>query len=199
MRDERERSVGSPGNAEDRIAFRPIAGADLPDMRRWLADPDVAAWWREPDLSLDALVGKYQPMIDGAEPVQGFVILIDGQALGFIQAYRIGDHPDYQRQLDVDSDAVATDLYIGDAAWRNRGWGEVVLRVFVDRIVFDEMGTDLAVIAPEPANARAIRVYERVGFRWVKTVSVVDDDDPAKTNEEYVMLLVREAAGTVPG
>jgi len=179
-------------NPERRIAFRPLDGADLPDMQRWLADPDVAIWWREYDLSLDALVGKYQPMIDGAEPVRGFVIVIDGQPVGFIQAYRIGDHPDYQRQLAVDPEAVATDLFIGDAAWRDRGWGTAVLRAFLNRVVFGEMGTGLAVIAPEPANARAIRVYERVGFRWGKTVPVVDEDDPAKTNEEYVMLRRRD-------
>ncbi len=179
-------------NLEGRIAFRPLDGADLPDMQRWLADPDVAIWWREYDLSLDALVGKYQPMIDGAEPVRGFVIVIDGQPVGFIQAYRIGDHPDYQRQLAVDPEAVATDLFIGDAAWRDRGWGTAVLRAFLNRVVFGEMGTGLAVIAPEPANARAIRVYERVGFRWGTTVPVVDEDDPAKTNEEYVMLLRRD-------
>lgn len=185
--------------SEERIAFRPLDSADLPDMRRWLADPDVAAWWRKPDLSLDALVGKYQPMIDGTEPVRGFVIRIDGQPVGFIQAYRLGDHPDYQRQLAVDPDAVATDLFIGEAVWRDRGWGTAVLHAFLDRVVFGEMGTDLAVIAPEPGNARAIRVYERVGFRWVKTVPVVDEDDPAQTNEEYVMILVRNAAGTVSG
>lgn len=180
----------------ERIAFRSLTSADLPDMQRWLGDPDVAAWWREPDLSLDALVGKYQPRIDGVEPVRGFVILIDSQSVGFIQAYRIGDHPDYQRQLDVNPDAVATDLFLGDAAWRNQGWGRGVLRAFLDRIVFGEMGGTLAVIAPEPANARAIRVYERVGFRWEKTVPVVDDDDHVRANHEYVMLFHR---GDAPG
>ncbi len=183
--------VRTATHSGDRIAFRPLTGANLPDMQRWLADPGVAAWWRETDLGLDALVGKYGPMIDGNEPVRGFVIVIDRQPAGFIQAYRLGVHPDYQRQLDIDPGAVATDLFIGDAAWRNRGWGSVVLRVFLDRIVFGEMGTALAVIAPEPANARAIRVYGRVGFRWEKTVPVVDDDDPSRTNQEYVMTLTR--------
>ncbi len=178
-------------HSDARIAFRSLTGPDLPGVQRWLADPDVATWWREPDLSLDALVGKYQPIIDGTEPVQGYVIVIDGQPVGFIQAYRLGDHPEYQRQLEIEPEAVATDLFIGEAAWRNRGWGAVVLGAFLQRVVFGEMRAGVAMIAPEPATARAIRVYERVGFRWEKTVSVVDEEDPARTNQEYVMFLRR--------
>ena len=176
-------------NTEERIRFRPLHRADLPAMQRWLADPDVAAWWSERDLGLDALTAKYQPRIDGAEPVRGFAIVIDGESIGFIQAYRIGDYPDYQQQLDIDPDAVVTDLFIGEEAWRNRGWGTAVLRAFLDRVVFGEMGAEIAVIAPEPTNTRAIRVYERVGFQWVKTVSVKDDDDSTRATKEYVMLL----------
>lgn len=178
-------------NTEERIRFRPLEGADLLDIQRWLTDVDVATWWREVNLEMDALTAKYQPRIDGAEPVQGFMIVIDGESIGYIQAYRIGDYPDYQQQLDITPCAVATDLFIGEETWRNRGWGTAILRAFLDRVVFGEMGAEIALIAPEPANVRAIRVYERVGFRWMKTVPVKDDDDPIRTNEEYIMLLHR--------
>jgi aminoglycoside 6'-N-acetyltransferase len=174
-----------------RIAFRPLAEANFPDMVRWLSDPGVARWWPEADLGLEAIARKYTPVISGAEPVRGFVIAIDGAPVGFIQAYVLGDHPGYQRQLGVDPGAVATDLFIGEPGWRDRGWGTAVLGAFLERIVFGEMAAGLAVIAPEPGNARAIRVYARIGFRWEKTVAVVDEDDPAESGDEYVMLLPR--------
>ena len=177
----------------DRVAFRPIAGADLPALLRWLEDPDVHRWYDEGELTLANITARFMPVIDGSEPTRGFLIVIDGQPAGYIQAYAIGDHPDYQRQVDVDPRAVATDLFIGDAACRNRGWGAVVLAAFLDRVVFGEMGAALAMIAPDTANARAVRAYARAGFRWVKTVPVVDEEHPGNTGDEYVMLLRRGA------
>ena len=29
--------------------FRPMSAADLPLIRRWLATPEVARWWGQPD------------------------------------------------------------------------------------------------------------------------------------------------------
>jgi aminoglycoside 6'-N-acetyltransferase len=176
----------------DRVAFRSLAADDLHALLHWLADPDVHRWYDEGELTLANITARFTPAIDGSEPTHGFLIVIDGQPAGYIQAYAIGDHPDYQRQLDIDPRAVATDLFIGDAAFRNRGWGAVVLAAFLDRVVFREMGAALAMIAPDPANARAIRAYERAGFQWVKTVPVVDEEHPENTGDEYVMLLRRE-------
>ena len=55
------------------------------------------------------------------------------------------------------------------------------------------MGAEVAIIAPEPGNTRAIRAYEKVGFEWQKTVYIYDPGSPANTGDEYVMRLTREA------
>jgi aminoglycoside 6'-N-acetyltransferase len=175
------------------VAFRPLASHDLPLIGSWLADPEVADCWREADLSLEALIGKYQPIIDGTEPVRAFIIVIEGAAAGFIQAYRIEDHPTYARQIDLPPGAVATDLLIGETSLRGKGWGGVVLREFLTHIVFGEFKASLAVIAPEPANHRAVHVYERTGFRWLKTVSILDEDNPLDSGDEYVMIMPAHA------
>jgi aminoglycoside 6'-N-acetyltransferase len=103
----------------------------------------------------------------------------------------IDDEPEYARQLQVDPGAVGIDLFIGEAWARNRGLGSPVLRAFLDQVVFGEMGAQVAIIAPEPANARAIRAYEKAGFQWVKTVHVIDEESPVNTGDEYVMRLTR--------
>ena len=177
----------------DRVTFRPLDREDLPLMLRWLADPDVRPWYDEGELTPENIAAKYAPLIDGTEPTCGFIIVIGDVPAGYIQAYRVGDHPEYQRQVDVDPAAVGIDLFLGAPERRNRGWGAVVLRAFLDRIVFGEMGADLAAICPGPANTRAVRSYERAGFRAVKTVYVVDEE-PGNTGHELVMLLERDAA-----
>jgi len=48
--------------------LRALAGTDFPDLRRWLSDPRVAAWWRAPDPGLEASARKYTPLVDGTDP-----------------------------------------------------------------------------------------------------------------------------------
>lgn len=173
---------------ESRIGFRPLSLDDMQRMLAWLSDPDVSPWYGEGELTIENLAGKYRGPIDGTEPTRPFIIVIDGQDAGYIQAYVIDDHPDYARQIDLPAGSVGTDLFLGEAAIRGQGWGVPVLRAFHRRVVFGEMAATLAVIAPSPDNARAIQVYERTGFRWLKTVPIVDEA-PENTGDEYVMTM----------
>ena len=174
------------------IAFRPLAEADIPMLKRWLEDPDVSPWYEEDSTELDALRAEYLPIVTGEEPTRGCIIRIDGRDVGYIQCYVIDDHPDYARQLAVDPGAVGIDLFLGEPWARDRGYGAAAIRALLREVVFGEMGAAVAIIAPAPDNARAIRAYEKVGFRWVKTVPIVDES-PANTGDEYVMRLTREA------
>jgi aminoglycoside 6'-N-acetyltransferase len=182
-----------PAGTMPNVTFRPLAETDLPDMKRWLEDPDVAAWYREDSTVIEALCEQYRGMFAGEDPTRGFVMRIDDLDAGYIQCYVIDDEPDYARQVRVDAGAVGIDLFIGEPAARNRGYGTVVLRAFLSQVVFGQMGADVAIIAPEPENRRAVRSYEKVGFIGQKTVFVVDGESPANTGHEYVMRLTREA------
>lgn len=175
---------------EARILFRPLSMDDIPQMLTWLADPDVSPWYSEGELTIANLAETYRGPIEGTEPTGCFIIVIDGVEAGMIQAYVIDDHPEYARQLEMPARAVGTDVFLGERSLRGKGWGAPVLRAFHRRIVFGEMQASLAVIAPSPDNARAIHVYERAGFRWLKTVAIVDER-PENTGDEYVMVLNR--------
>ncbi len=187
-----------PDQREAAIEFRPLCRADLPALLRWLSDPDVSRWYSEGELSLENLERQYGPGIDGLDPVDQYVVRIDGQDAEYIQAYVIDDEPDYVRQLEVEPGAVGIDMFIGEPAIRGRGWGAPVLRTFVDRIVFGTMRAPIAIIAPDPANERAIHVYAKAGFRWRKTVPIVDDQ-PWNTGDEYVMTMSPGELAGPPG
>ena len=53
-----------------------------------------------------------------------------------------------------------------------RGHGSAFIRHFADRLL--AIGTPRVVIDPDPANARAIRAYEKAGFRRERIVDTPD-------------------------
>lgn len=169
-----------------RVTFRPLRRHDLPAMAHWLADPDVARWYGEGEPSVSNLETKYGPRIDGAEPTHGFIIVIDGHDAGYIQSYLIADYPDYAQHLEVATGAAGVDLFLGDPAYRDRGWGAPVLRAFLRQIIFGRLNAISCVIGPVPENGRAIQAYAKAGFRYLKTVHVTADDED---EDEYLMMI----------
>ncbi len=174
-----------------RFSFRPLTRGDLPQLLIWLSDPDVARWYTAEELSAEGMEREFGAMIDGAEPVRGFIASIDDLPVGYIQCYRLGDHPDYLSQLDLDENDVSTDLFIGDPAFRNHGWGAPMLRAFHRQIVFADPVVQRAAIMPNPNNARAIAAYRKVGFDPVRSLPI-RETATGKIDDELIMLLPRD-------
>lgn len=174
-----------------RFTFRRLSRADLPQMLIWLSDPDVKAWYTAEDLSENGMEQEFGDMIDGDEPVRGFIASVDAEPVGYIQCYRLGDHPDYLAQLELDQDDVSTDLFLGDPAFRNHGWGAPMLRAFHTQVVFADPVVIRAAIMPNPKNARAIAAYQKVGFAPIRALPI-RDSDTGKIDDELIMLLPRD-------
>jgi RimJ/RimL family protein N-acetyltransferase len=175
------------------ITFRPLAHADLPLMHRWLNHGAAFEWYGLKPTTLEEIVAEYTPKIEQAERVFGFVIVIDGQAAGYVQWYLIRDHPEYAEQMDVPSDSAGIDMFIGEETFIHRGLGAPILRAFLREIVFADDRVGRAIIGPDERNAIAIRSYEKAGFCYLKTVPIKDEPAP-----EYVMELTREAFDAQP-
>src|SRR6266481_886059 len=77
------------------IHFRTLDRGDLPLMHRWLNTPHVAVWWPDEALTLDQIIAKYAPRIDGKEDVRCFVIVHGDAPIGYLQEYPIGEDSDY--------------------------------------------------------------------------------------------------------
>lgn len=177
------------GNHMYRVTLRPVeVDPDAHLLYRWLGDADVNRWYREGEHTIEGYRQRFAP-----EPTtHKFIIEIDGEPAGYLQAYRLSDEPEYAAQLNLDHDAVSIDLFLGEAKFRGAGWGSVVLRAALERIVFGDMLARWACINPDPENLRAVRSYEKAGFRGDRVVWI-QDDAPENTGYERIMLLSREA------
>ena len=147
--------------------FRPMSADDLPLMRRWLEMPHVREWWGDPETEL----GFIRDMIEGRDTTRPFIFSVDGRPLGYIQYWFVHDYQnatwiaDHPWLAELPSDAVGVDLSIGDPGRLSEGVGSGVLRAFAEHL--GRLGHRTIVIDPDPANGRAVRAYEKAGFRAI--------------------------------
>ena len=155
--------------------FRPMSAGDLPLVREWLALPHVTEWWGDPDEQFGLVSG------DMTEPAMDqYIVDIDSTPLGYLQCYRLTDwntgfglQPEGTRGIDQ---------MIGAPEMIGHGHGSAFIRVFIEDLL--ATGTPRVVTDPDPDNARAIKAYEKAGFR---------KDHLVDTPDGVALLMVRNA------
>jgi RimJ/RimL family protein N-acetyltransferase len=134
-------------------------------MHRWHHAPHVARWWHEGTVTLDEVSEEYSAYIEGREPVEPYLILYEDRPIGYIQSYTVSDDEEYERLVGIENSA-GVDLLIGEEGLLYKGLGPLVIRLFLEEVVFAEVGIGLCIIDPHPENTAAIKAYEKVGFEY---------------------------------
>ena len=155
-------------------------------MHKWLNTDFVSQWYGKGQSSYDQVVQKYGAKINGQAHADPFLILYAGTPIGYIQACRISDHPDYNKYIQVDENSAGVDLFIGEHSYIHKGFGTAILAKFLAKVVFSDDSITNYVIGPEPKNKAAIRCYEKVGFQYLRTVCLPDEPEL-----EYLMRISR--------
>lgn len=147
------------------IDFRRVCPEDYPRLAVWLEQEHVRTWWGEPEEEL-ALI---RASAEGEDGTQGYIALVDGTPVGYIQSWRPADYvvPEWLNEApwlaDVPPDTLGVDIFIGETAKAGRGLGPLVLQAFARRLFAE--GAPRLIIDPDLDNRRAVRAYEKAGFR----------------------------------
>jgi aminoglycoside 6'-N-acetyltransferase len=145
------------------IEFRPLTEDDLPLVEQWLRREHVARWWRDP---IPEALAEYRRGIEGSEPTDYYLTVVDDRPVGMIQTYLAADYPEWEAIVQVGPGVAAVDILIGEEELIGRGLGPKILTAFVSDVV-----NSRAVIATvEEANRRSWRAFEKAGFRRVRDV-----------------------------
>jgi aminoglycoside 6'-N-acetyltransferase len=152
-----------------------MTAADLPLIKRWLEMPHVSQWWHDPAEQFELVSGD----LDHPDMAQ-FIVTSDTRPFAYLQCYNLsawnagfGPQPAGTRGLDQ---------FIGEPDMLGRGHGSALIREFAEQLLAS--GTPRVVIDPDPANARAIRSYEKAGF---------EPDRIVETPDGPALLMVRNA------
>jgi aminoglycoside 6'-N-acetyltransferase len=167
------------------IAFRRLAHDDLAELFDWLCRPHVKRGYASAPSSYAEVVARYGPRADDGNAVRAHIVLLDGARVGYAQHYALDAFPEYAAKVASGPRTAAVGLLIGEEALTGNGLGPRAIRRYVEDIVLGNGEFDACIAAPVEGDARAIRAFEKAGFRRWK--SIAPDDGPP----ECVMRLDR--------
>ena len=136
----------------DRVVLRPPGDDDIDALEVIFSEPDVARWWP----GYDGARLREELLHSDDEATTAYVVEVDGQVAGMIQSSEEPD-PDYRR--------AGIDVALG-SRWHGTGTAVDALRTLARHLI-GQRGHHHLTIDPAAENIRAIRCYEKIGFRRV--------------------------------
>ena len=151
------------------ILIRDFTLDDLPLMLRWLTNPIVLEFYGGRDIhyTMETLAADYPVAIP-----DGFRIIFeyDGIPIGYGQIYRVTETLNNGYGYPVAGRTVyAMDQFIGEPRYWSKGIGTTYLRTITDYLK-THLKADAILVDPHKSNPRAIRAYEKSGFRIIKSL-----------------------------
>ena len=160
--------------------FIPLAESHIALMHSWLSDGEALRWYGRQLATEESLRQKY--LI--TKPQTGtrcFIVHYHQDPIGYLQYYCISDHPQYGSLVGAGPHDYGMDLFIGRDDQIGRGLGTRIVAAALKELIFTQADAERCLVGPSPENKRAIRCYEKCGFRYVKTVTTNDGE------QEHVM------------
>jgi aminoglycoside 6'-N-acetyltransferase len=175
------------------FTFRRVSRADFPLIAEWLAQPHIARWWNH-EFTPEAVERDFGSSVDGAEPGEDYLALLDGRPAGLIQYSRYADYPEYLAELarltPVPEHAVSIDYLIGDATLTGRGLGKAMITRFDERVWEASSVATCIVVPVNAANEASWRALLGAGFRIVAR-GEMEPDNPMDGREHLILRLDR--------
>jgi aminoglycoside 6'-N-acetyltransferase len=163
-----------------RVRLRPGDERDAPVLSAILAEPEVASWWGNPDPVSVVAAG-----LRGDDESVLLVVETAGHVIGGIQYHEEND-PMYRH--------AGIDIYLS-ARGQGQGLGTEAVGLLA-RYLCEQRGHHRLTIDPAADNHRAIRCYEKVGFRRVGVLRQYERGPDGRFHDGLLMDLLRpELAG----
>lgn len=170
---------------ETALKFYPLTESDLTLLTNWLNRPHLQKWWRSEKVSLEKVKEKYLPRIRKKDTARPYIVKMMGKAIGYIQYYSVDDGDPEWWPDQPNPGTVGIDLFIADQHNLSKGLGTAMIVQFI-KFLQEGMYLSEIRVDPHPDNCRAIRCYQKAGFRIVQ--EIVTPNGPA------VMMILKSEA-----
>ncbi|MCK9893680.1 GNAT family N-acetyltransferase [Frankia sp. AgB32] len=165
------------------VAVRPGVDDDVARLRAILAEPSVVRWWGQPPP-----VAEIRGDLLGDTGTVLLVVTVAGEVAGGIQ-YSEENDPRYRH--------AGIDVFLG-GRFQDRGVGTTAI-LLLARFLVGPRGHHRLTIDPAADNCRAIRCYEKVGFRRVGVLRQYEIGPAGTPHDGLLMDLLRDELPITPG
>jgi aminoglycoside 6'-N-acetyltransferase len=162
------------------VRLRPVIPDDLPTLLSILDEPEVARWWRRAEWERVDELGAVTFAIE-LKAAGAAIAAVGGAVVGCIQ---------FSEETDPDYFSAAVDIFVGTAA-QGRGAGPDAMRTLI-RWLFGVRGHHRLTVDPAAENVRAVRVYEKLGFRPVGVLRQYERVEDGVWRDALLMELLAE-------
>ncbi|MBY0123010.1 GNAT family N-acetyltransferase [Bacillus sp. S/N-304-OC-R1] len=149
------------------LLIREIRIDDNHLLAKWLSDPIILEYYegRDNPFDIKKVNKKFYNRQDG---VNRCIIQFNQTPIGYIQFYEL-DHETREKYGYISDQRIifGMDQFIGEHAYWNKGIGTMLVTSMINYLI-TEKHADLVVMDPRVQNERALRCYEKCGFRIVK-------------------------------
>ena len=139
------------------VALRPVSEIDAPLFQRWSVDPEtrrLQAGNRAPFTAADAEAFTRRLVEGDGKHHAAFMIEVDGRTVG----------NSWLANIDRDNASATLGIVMGETTSRGQGIGTEALRQILE-FGFHGLHLERIELWVLAENERAVRAYERVGFR----------------------------------
>jgi aminoglycoside 6'-N-acetyltransferase len=139
-----------------KLTIRPITKNDAVHLTKWLSDPAVLEYYegRDQPFTMERVMETYFMEEEG---LSRYIFMSDEKPIGYIQTYTV----------EEEANTFGMDQFIGETEYWNKGIGTFLINTMVNYLV-TQKGANRIIMDPHTSNKRALRCYEKCGFKKVK-------------------------------
>jgi RimJ/RimL family protein N-acetyltransferase len=146
----------------EKVTLRRMTADWIPLFYRWATESEATPFWYgemvgEPVPTCEHFKRDFPPhYFDGSQPEKGrsFIIMVGRRAIGEIN----------YNEIDRKHNSVDLDIIIAEDRDKGRGYGSDAVKTLA-RYLFREMHIEVCRVETVLSNPRAIRAYEKAGFK----------------------------------
>ena len=152
-------------------------------LHKWCSNKFVYEWFEQRILSLSEIKNKYKNKLNNGKQSL-FIVKYENKDIGFFQIYKFENDVNI-KELSQFNNIYEYDLFIGEEEYLSKGIGSKIVNM-INEMIYKKHQADAIILRPFSRNIRAIKCYEKCGYKLIKKY---DGYDTIGNPEEISVLL----------